>query len=222
MSRAEDDAFVKEHEPLVRKLALRVRAQLDLTTEVEELMAYGFEGLLEARGRFDPERGAQFTTFAYYRVRGAILDGVRQMAYLPRRIHAARKAAETLDRESEGVAETRATYGSDVAKVAAARAAQRIEDILTRTCAAYQISVVGQDVEPERPEESLIRAEERARVHEALKVLDDRERTLVVGYFFEDRTLDEMGKEMGISKSWASRVCSRALSRLRKVLESTG
>ena len=157
-----------------------------------------------------------FSSFAYYRVRGAILDGVRQMAYLPRKVHAHRRAAETLDREAEAAAGARATTGAAGDAEAAARA---IDDILTKTCAAYVISVVGQDAEPERADEQLIAAQDRERVRAALEVLDDRARALVEGYYFEDRTLDEMGREMGISKSWASRICSRALGRMREALE---
>ena len=214
-----DDALVKQHEPLVRKLALRVRGQLDLKTDLDELMAYGFRGLLEAHSRFDPSRGVQFTTFAYYRVRGAIFDGVREMAYLPRKAHAHRRAAEELDRAAEEEALTRATDPKVRADAGAALAA--VDHILGRTCAAFVISVVGQDdaSAPPGPEEALIGDETRARVRSALDVLDERERTLVEGYYFEDRTLDEMGAEMGISKSWASRICTRALEKMRRVLE---
>ena len=94
MSSQPDEAFVREHEDLVRKHALRVKAQFGLKTELAELMGYGFQGLLEARERFDPERGVQFSTYAYYRVRGAVLDGVREMAYLPRKVHAQGRAAD--------------------------------------------------------------------------------------------------------------------------------
>lgn len=214
-----DDAFVKEHEPLVRKLAVRVRNQLDLTTEVEELMAYGYRGLVEARERFDPTRGVQFTTFAYYRVRGAMLDGVRAMAYLPPAIHSQRKAAETLDREAEAAAIRRAE--SPEARASAAATLEAMDDILAKTCAAYVISVVGQDQPSASPDETLIRDEDRQRIRLALDVLDQRERALVEGYYFEERTLEELSREMSISKSWASRICSRALGRLREALESS-
>ena len=216
---AEDAAFVEEHRTLVRKLALRVRAQLDLTTDLDELIAYGYSGLVEARGRFDPERGVQFTTFAYYRVRGAILDGVREMAYLPRQAHLRRKEAEALDREAEAAAVRRAE--TPEARATAKAALEAMDSILSKTCATYVIASVGQSDDDgfDDPEESLLRRETSERVRAALEVLDERERTLVEGYFFEDRTLDEMGKEMGISKSWASRVCSKALVRMRAALE---
>lgn len=218
MSDPADDEFVRENEDLVRKLALKIKAQLDLTNDVDDLMAYGFRGLLEARGRFDPERGVQFKTFAYYRVRGAILDGVRKMAYLPRRVHAQRKAAEALDRSAEEVAARRGANPQARKDAKATLAA--VDEILGRTSAAFVIAAVGQseDEPGDTPEDHAMAAAERERIRAALDVLPERERALVEGHFWGDRTLEEIGEEMGISKSWASRLCTRALGRLREAL----
>ncbi|MCB9591559.1 MAG: sigma-70 family RNA polymerase sigma factor [Sandaracinaceae bacterium] len=215
-----DDEFVREHTGLVRAQAARLRAQLELTTDLEDLVAYGMQGLLEAKARFDPERGVRFPHFAYYRIRGAILDGVREMAYLPRRTHVARRAAETLDRAAEEQAIARAA--SPEARDNARQALAAVDDILSKTCAAYLIGAVGQDEErdaPSTPEDETIANEDRARVLGALDVLEERERALVEGYYLEGRTLDEIGQDMGITKSWASRICSRALTKMRAVLE---
>lgn len=220
MGEPTDDEFVREHEELVRSQARRVRAQLDLRVELDDLIGYGMKGLLEARQRFDPERGVRFKAFAFYRVRGAILDGVRQMAYLPRRIHAQRRAAETLDRAAEEQALAQARTPAERSSVEKTLSA--VDEILGRTCAAFVIGAVGQDEEqdaPSTPEASLIAAEERARIVAALDVLDERERTLVEGYYLQGRTLEGVGQELGMSKSWASRVCSRALRKMRAVLE---
>ena len=68
-----DDAFVKQYAGLVRTIASKVRAQMDLTCELDDLIAFGTQGLIEAASRFDESRGIQFNTFAYYRIRGAII-----------------------------------------------------------------------------------------------------------------------------------------------------
>lgn len=218
MDEVDDREFVKEHEALVRKLAMRIRAQLDLSVSDEDLVAYGFRGLLEARQRFDPTRGVLFGTFAYYRVRGAILDGVRTMAYLPRKVHAHRRSAEALDRLAESVAFDRAARPSERSDVGSTLEA--IDDILSKTSAAFIISVVGQasDHTAPGPEDSAMEGEVRARVRAALERLPERERAVVEGHYFEDRTLEEVGDAMGISKSWASRLHARALGRLRDAL----
>ncbi len=215
-----DDAFVREHEGLVRSQAVKLRAQLELKSDLEDLVAYGMQGLLEAQQRFEPERGVRFVHFAYYRIRGAILDGVRQMAYLPRRAHVLRRAAETLDRAAEEQAIARAR--TPEARSSAADTLAAVDDILAKTCAAYVIGAVGQDEErdqPTTPEEETLSAEARVRVRHALDVLEERERALVEGYYLDGRTLDEIGQELGITKSWASRICSRALVKMRGVLE---
>lgn len=219
MDDAGEREFVAEHRPLVRTLASRIKTQLELTTDLEDLIAYGFTGLLEARERFDPSRGVQFTTFAYYRIRGAILDGVRHMAYLPRRMHVKRKAAEAIDRAAEAAALSRAATPEE--RTDALAALEAIDDILGRASAAFVISALGQSKQEQEPdaEESLILGEDRARVAAALDVLPERERTLIEGYYLNDRTIEEMGIEMGISKSWASRLHTRALRLLREALD---
>lgn len=219
MGSSEDQRFVEEHEQLVRKLAHRVRAELDLTCELEDLIAFGYHGLLEARGRYDATRGVQFSTFAYYRVRGAILDGVRKMAYLPRRIHQKRRAAEAIDWAIEAEGEARAA--SPEARSDAEQTLAAIDDILGKITATFMLAAVGQDegATPESPEDQLIGAHEQHRVRHALDVLPERERIVVTGMYFEGRNLDDIGAELGISKSWACRIHTRALGLLREALE---
>lgn len=213
-----DEELVAEYAPLVRKQSQRIHSQMELTSDIEDLVAYGFSGLVEARDRFDPARGVKFTTFAYYRIRGAILDGVRQMAYLPRRAHVARKAAEALDRAAEEVAVQRATTPD--ARDKAAETLRAMDQIIGRTCAAFVISAIAPN-DAKSPEDDLIGAEERGRLRAAVDALPERPRTLIRGYYFEGRKLDELGKEMGISKSWASRICTKALGTIRRSLEDT-
>ena len=85
--------LIAQHEKMVHGLASRLRRELSLRGDLDDLIAFGFGGLLEAHHRFDPGRGVRFQTFAYYRIRGAMLDGVRKMADLPRRAHERLQAA---------------------------------------------------------------------------------------------------------------------------------
>lgn len=218
MDGREDREFVATHTPLVRTLAARVRAELDLRISLDDLTSYGYQGLIEARQRFDPGRGVRFTTYAHYRVRGAILDGVRKMARLPRRAHAARKAAEALDLAAESAGDARSTR-SDPPTTGATLAA--IDDILGQYSAAYVLSVVGQrDRTPEGPELAAMAAQERGRMKAALGRLPEREREVIEGIYFHDRTLDEIGSSLGISKSWCSRLHTRALGLLRDAIDA--
>ena len=212
------DAFVKDYQGLVRSIALKLRAQLDLTCDLDDLIAFGNQGLLEAKSRFDPTRGVQMNTFAYYRIRGAVLDGVRRMAYLPRRIHQKVRAAESLDLIAEPIGDARAA--SPEAKADRVATAQALDDALSRVTAGFLMSAVGQGEEhqPETPEEELVDAQTRARVAKALEGLPERERALVNGFYFDGRQFDEVAAELGISKSWASRLHAKALDLLRVAL----
>lgn len=217
MSEREEHEFVSEHEPLVRSIATRIRAELQLNVELEDLIAYGYTGLLQARERFEPSRGVRFTTFAYYRVRGAILDGVRTMARLPRRVHAARKAAEALDMVAEAAGQARASAPTPPDLGATLGA---MDEILGKYSAAFMIAAVGQqEDEGAEPESLAIAGEDRERVSAAIEALPERERLVITGHYFQDRTLEEIGASLGISKSWCSRLHSRALGLLRTYLQ---
>lgn len=191
--------LIVRHEKMVHGLASRLRRELSLRGELDDLVAFGFGGLLEAQQRFDPDRGVRFQTFAYYRVRGAMLDGVRKMADLPRRAH------ERL-RASSDVTPTAAPTGLDKA--------------FTRISASLSTSTVLQgSFGEESPEAALLKNESITRLLQALPRLSPRQRVLVRGFYFEGRPLDAMARELGISKSWASRLHRSALAELRGALE---
>src|SRR5438045_7517774 len=76
--------LVADNLPFVRAIAAKVKEQLPREIEFDDLVAYGTQGLIEAAERYDPAHGTAFTTFSYYRIRGAIYDGLRGMGWLPR------------------------------------------------------------------------------------------------------------------------------------------
>jgi RNA polymerase sigma factor FliA len=213
----EDEQFIRDYEGFVRGIAQQTRTQLGLDAPMEDLVAFGFQGLLEARARFDSSKGVSFKGFAYYRVRGAVLDGVRAMARLPRRAYARLKAAEALDRLAEATAAGRATTEQPPNVEANLRA---IDAILGRVAAAYTVAVSHEDAAhgAGSPEEALLREERAARMRAALASLPERERRIVQAHYFEGRQFDEVSAELGISKSWGSRVHAHALDLLRRAL----
>ncbi len=197
------EALIEDHTKMVHHLARRLRRELSLRGEIDDLVAFGYGGLLEARERFDESRGVQFQTFAYYRVRGAMLDGVRKMAQLPRRAH------ERV-REQESVSPTAMPQPGPT----------QLERVFARVSAGLTAAgpchgaLVG-----DSPEDFILRQESVERLLQALSGLSHRERSIVRGYYFEGRTLDAIAKELGISKSWASRIHTGALRTLRHALE---
>ena len=222
MGSQDDERFVRDHEGLVTHIAKRLRREMDLTLAMEDLKAWGFQGLLEARGRFDASRGVQFSTFSYYRIRGAMIDGVRKTGYVSRRAHELARIAEAADGIAEQTAEDRAgKSGAQKADVEATVA--NIDDILARTTAAFVIEAVGQ-AESTAPaiDEALISAEAGARVRKAVEGLPEREAKVIRDFYFKGRVLDEIAADFGVSRSWVSRMHTRGLGLLKDALEKMG
>lgn len=218
---SEADTFAKEHHGFVKSIALRVRAELSLRCEVDDLLAYGFQGLVEAKGRWDADRQVKFTTFAYYRVRGAIIDGVRKMAYLPPSAHHLRKTAEAADWVLEELGETQATEEAAGRVAEAEQTLAQMDDALSKLTASFVIAAVGQDeaAQQNSPEERLLTREAVERVRRVLEILPEREKIVVVGMYFENRSLDDIGAQLGVSRSWACRMHTRGLRLMREALE---
>jgi RNA polymerase sigma factor for flagellar operon FliA len=213
------DAEHQAHHELVERVVRRVSRELDLSCDPEDLRAWGHQGILEAKARFDADRGVRFSTFAYYRVRGAVLDGVRKQGWLKRRAYAKLKAFEAADALLDARPEGAAALGpADAASLA--QRAEQISDVLGKISAAYMLSVVGQGESeaPDTPEELLEAAQTRSVVKSGLSVLPERERSLVEAVYFEGVTIEEAGQRLGLSKSWASRMHGKALERMRKSL----
>jgi RNA polymerase sigma factor for flagellar operon FliA len=214
----ERDAELEAHRELVERIVRGLLRELDLSCDPDDLRAWGFQGLLEAKQRFDPNRGIRFSAFAHYRVRGAILDGVRSQGFLRRRAYARLKAFEATDALTEQLAEERA----GAAHGAGETRARDLDAALGKISAAFLIAAVGQGDEraPETPDLALETAQERGVVQAGLKELPERERSLLEAVYYEGVTIEEAGARLGLSKSWASRMHAKALERMRRHLEA--
>ena len=208
--------LVIEYANLVHSIARKLARELDMQNEFDEFIAFGNQGLLEAHDRFDATRGVQFNSFAYYRIRGAMLDGIRRMSYLPRRAHAILRVAEAADHvlEPVGVAQSKNTTTDTAAEAAS------LDDALSKITASFVLAAVGQSEEraPESPEDQLALRRLQHSVHAALDSLPEKERVLMRGIYLEGRNAEDVAREMKISKSWASRMHARALSLLKTAL----
>jgi RNA polymerase sigma factor for flagellar operon FliA len=215
------DLLLAKYGAYVRSLALTVRRQFHATLELEELISWGQVGLLEAAERFDPKVGANFLTFAHYRIKGAILDGLRKMGVLrgsdARAMFVGERANAYLgnlsDRESGG--RNRSTsLDEDVREISTAATG------LAMVFATSFDGTEGQQIaDPSIPADQRLEFEQlRARVRGAIEKLPDKERKLLEGYYYRGKTLEQAGSEIGQSKSWASRLHARAIERLKDML----
>jgi RNA polymerase sigma factor for flagellar operon FliA len=210
---------VDAHLALVRKVASRLRRQLPGHFELDDLVAYGTEGLIQAAERYDDRSGTPFPHYAYYRIRGAMLDGVRRMG-LKRSQVERWKAEERVTAYLANLADREA---------GAPPAAPTVEDDLRAVLAALQGAAICHVVSLDAAEaevadsqgaadEHLLLGETRARVKAALAALPERERAFVHKLYYEGKSLTEAGAEVGVSKSWASRLHARAIDLLRAEL----
>jgi RNA polymerase sigma factor for flagellar operon FliA len=227
----ERQRLVDANVPFVRSIAAKIKEQLPREIEFDDLVAYGMQGLLEAAERYDGRHGTSFTTFAYYRVRGAMFDGLRGMGWLPRseyaRLRFEERAASYLqnlaDREAGAVA-----AGDALATVTLEEEMRGIAEALGGVAAIFVTTLDARREEAESgsivpaPQQHVEKSERNHAILAALKSLPDKERRLLELYYYEDRSLAEAGQVLGLSKSWSSRLHARAITLLKQALERVG
>jgi RNA polymerase sigma factor FliA len=226
---AERARLVESHLDLSRKAAGMIYPRVKDHIEFDELVALGNSGLTEAASRFDPTRGASFSTFAWYRVQGAIIDGLRRQSNLPRRVWqklvALRAASDYLEHRAERDAGA-AQRGAKPAEGADALAAVKSAMAAIRTM--YVTSLDGlrekgfDATDPDAPvaDERIDIGRLSEKLRAALAALPEKERALVTKHYWEGKNLLEAGEELGISKSWASRLHAQAVERLRTIVDA--
>lgn len=231
MERADDSPEVLERFnatlELVDIIARQVARSIGSAVELDDLVGFGREGLLDAARRFEPERGVPFRSYANYRVRGAVLDGVRAMSRLPRRAHERINGLRAAARVSEGALEDAAQPPPPGST--AADAERGLGEHLAAMATAMAVGLVapaGHDDSGElttvstedSPETATARAELLAVVREAIDGLPFQEAELVRRHYLEGERFDHVAQDLGLSKSWASRLHTRAIGRLGKRL----
>jgi RNA polymerase sigma factor for flagellar operon FliA len=209
-------------------VAATIHARCRDHVELDELIALGNAGLAEAAARFDPTQGASFKTFAHYRVQGAMIDALRRMSALPRRVWAQlqtlRAASEYL--ENRAAREAGAQLAGAGEKTTEEQLAA-VRDALGAVRTVYMTSLasLGEHQEPASDDEPVGERIDRRRLGDrlgkALDALPDRERQLMVKHYWEGKNLLEAGAELGVSKSWASRLHAQAVDRLRGLLDES-
>ena len=219
--------MVEDHIPFVRSLARKLRDHVPMV-EFDDLVGFGMQGLIEAAQRFDDRHGVAFTTFAYYRVRGSMFDGLRSMGWLPRGEYARLRMEE----RASSYAQNLASRSEETAPPAGQEGGveQRVREISTALSSVATIFVTllaredEQQLSDDRaaPHEQLERHQLAERVRKAIRKLPDKERRLLDLYYFQDQTLEQAGAAMGLSKSWTSRLHARAIALLREILEAEG
>jgi RNA polymerase sigma factor FliA len=216
------DSLILSHLPLVKHVIGRIVGELPNGVDVENLEAAGVLGLVEAANKFDPTRNAQFKTFAYLRVRGAILDELRRASPLPQhmleRVSMVRKATRDLPAPVTVEAISVAT-GLSVDEVSDTLAADRFSRMVS-----WEQTAIPNGMDPERSEEApsaeVERWEQMQQLADAIEALPERERMVITLYYREEMRLKEISAILKLSTSRISRLLSKAEFELAQILKA--
>jgi RNA polymerase sigma factor for flagellar operon FliA len=213
------DDLVERHAALVKRIAYHLAGRLPSCVEVDDLIQAGMIGLLEAAGHFAADRGASFETYAGIRIRGAMIDALRQLDWAPRSVH--RKTREV----AQAIREVEVRHGRTASDAEVAEQMQvPLEDYhaMVRDAATCQFSsldeLAGAAEIPGDEADPLLVAEEgalRTSVAEAIATLPERERLVMSMYYDDELNLKEIGAVLGVSESRVCQLHGQALIRLR-------
>ncbi len=224
------DFFVIKYAPLVRYVAGKVAIGMPQNVEYDDLVSYGTFGLLDAIEKFDPNRDIKFKTYAMTRIRGSIFDELRNIDWVPRTLRQKAKQLEeaimTLENrlghsvEDEEIAKEMGISTQELqelfSKISGASIVS-LNEIWYSTDDNEQISYIDTIESPEtlNPESLVEKEEIRNVIVEAIKKLPDKEKKVIVLYYYEDLTLKEIGQVLDVTESRVSQLHTKAILRLR-------
>lgn len=226
------DQLLDEYIPLIKYVAGRMAMNLPSSVEVGDLESFGFFGLLDAVEKFDETRNIKFETYAAKRIRGAILDGLRSMDWVPRSV---RSKFRTLENQVYQLTNELGRSPTD-REVAAALdvSSERYYELLTEVKGVNLFSldetlvtdkegdslkvldlVIDKDVPPDR---RVVQNESIEELTTAVEALSEREQLVLALYYHEELTLKEIGHVLGVSESRVSQIHTKAVLALRNRL----
>jgi RNA polymerase sigma factor for flagellar operon FliA len=227
------DRVVLEHLPLVKAIAVRVYENLPVHVDLDDLVHAGILGLFDAATKFDPEKQVVFSSYAKHRIKGAILDSLRQLDWASRDLRRRHKQVEAVTRElaselqrTPTEAEIAQRLGVDVD-----RWRQMMLDLRSvGLVSASSRTSEGEDMPapefPSRPEtqpDSICAHEQlRSVLATAMKALPERYQRVVLLYYTNEMTMKEIGGVLGINESRVSQIHKSALEKMNVALQGAG
>lgn len=201
-------SLIESHISYAHAVAAELLARFPAHVDRQDVRAAAEYGLVQAANAYNASKGVAFTTFAYYRIRGAVFDLLRETVKATRFEEAAN---EYMIDYSAGAEAGAPSYAE-------------VKNIATGVVASYFLSLKNPSSEPpvqnaEAPLRTLLRQEQRKGIRDALKTLPEKNRKVLEAYYFEDLSLEEIGKRLGLSKSWVSRMHAKGLEMLRPAVE---
>ncbi|MDE3105268.1 MAG: FliA/WhiG family RNA polymerase sigma factor [Acidobacteriota bacterium] len=224
---SERDRLLLEHLPTVRYVARRIHERLPQHVEFDDLVSAGVVGLIDAFAKFDHQKNVQFKSYAQFRIRGAILDSLRTLDWSPRELRRKGRAAEDAIRSL-----TQSLGRAPLEQEIAAAMGLSLEEyqLLLGELKGLEIGSLHMERSEDSGDEELayipgspeedplfrcLQGEMRQRLIDAIDALPEKERLVLTLYYYEELTMKEIGKTLGVVESRVSQIHSSAVLRLR-------
>lgn len=220
------EKLILEYAPLVKVVAGRLSVYLGYNVEYDDLVGYGIFGLIDAIDKFDSKKAVKFETYASLRIRGAILDQIRKMDWIPRTIRQKQKKIDVAMKEVESETGRNAT-DEEIAKSLGIsddelldwQSQMKITNIVSLNEYLEQGVEIPNGTNASRqfaaPEDVMEQSELKAKLMEALELLTEKEKKVVLLYYYEELTLKEISHVMDISESRVSQLHTKSLQKMK-------
>ncbi|MDR2758461.1 MAG: RNA polymerase sigma factor WhiG [Spirochaetaceae bacterium] len=227
------ELFIRQYAPLVKYVAGKVAIGMPANVEFDDLVGYGAFGLMDAIDKFDPEKNVKFKTYAVTRIRGAIFDELRSIDWVPRSVRQKTREVE----ETIGALEAQLGRTATDQEIAAALGMSEAEYLKTimKISGTSILSLndvwfsgdendkvsIGDSIESPssmNPDVIVEKEEIRRVIVEAIQELPDKEKKILVLYYYEELTLKEIGQVLEVTESRVSQLHTKAILRLRAKL----
>jgi len=225
------DRLIVTYAPLVKYVAGRLGSGLPAHVDDEDLVSYGLLGLIGAIERYDPDRDVKFETYAIARIRGAIIDELRALDWVPRSVRSRARDIERAIGELEAKLGRVPTDEEIAGKlgVTTEELDESLSEISRSSIAALdelwtiggsggdQVALIDtiEDTEAPDPQGALSQTELREAIADAIARLPEREKLVVTLYYYEELTLREIGEVLGVTESRVSQLHTKAILRLK-------
>jgi RNA polymerase sigma factor FliA len=227
--KSDRDRLILTYAPLVKYVAGRLGSRLPAHVEEADLISSGLLGLISAIERYDPDRDFKFETYAFVRIRGAIIDGLRTLDWGPRSVRTRAREIERAIATLEATLE-RSPTDEEIAQklgISEDELEASLIDISRSSIAALDEIWAGgdegdtslldtiEDTNCRRPAEAFDETELREAIADAVARLPERETLVITLYYYEELTLREIGEVLGVTESRVCQMHTKAMLRLR-------
>jgi RNA polymerase sigma factor for flagellar operon FliA len=238
--KGEGDASARErlvvaYSPMVKFVAGRLGAGLPSHVDDADLISYGLMGLIGSIERFEPERGIKFETFAMTRIRGAIIDELRSLDWVPRSVRSRAREIEAAQAKLEHELQRAPSEAELAAKLGLSEEELQTSLLEIANSSVYALDELWtisdssgdsvslldtiSDPRADDPQESLASSEVKDRLTEGISGLPEREQLVIALYYYENLTLREIGEVLGVTESRVSQLHTKAVMRLKSALQ---